>query len=119
MSVSAHAQTAAGTGRARARASAVDQPAQRLLEPRRPDRRRAGLGAGHPALPDRRARSSSTCSSGASSTSASTLLTTHPQPGLDQSEAGGFLDPIMGTFVLTDPRHRRSPRRSAWRSRSG
>lgn len=29
------------------------------------------------------------------------LLTTHPQPGLDQSETGGFLDPLIGTFILT------------------
>jgi phosphate transport system permease protein len=29
------------------------------------------------------------------------LLTTHPQPGLDQSETGGFLDPLLGTFILT------------------
>ena len=29
------------------------------------------------------------------------LLTKHPQPSLDQSKSGGFLDPIIGTFVLT------------------
>jgi phosphate transport system permease protein len=29
------------------------------------------------------------------------LLTTHPQPGLDQSRTGGFLDPILGTVLLT------------------
>lgn len=29
------------------------------------------------------------------------LLTEHPQPSLDQSKSGGFLDPIIGTFVLT------------------
>jgi phosphate transport system permease protein len=28
------------------------------------------------------------------------LLTTHPQPDLDQSKTGGFLDPIMGTVLL-------------------
>jgi phosphate transport system permease protein len=30
-----------------------------------------------------------------------TLLTTHPQAGLDQSKSGGFLDPIIGTILLT------------------
>lgn len=30
-----------------------------------------------------------------------TLLTTHPQAGLDQSKVGGFLDPIIGTVMLT------------------
>jgi phosphate transport system permease protein len=30
-----------------------------------------------------------------------TLLTTHPQPGLDQRKTGGFLDPIIGTVLLT------------------
>jgi phosphate transport system permease protein len=29
------------------------------------------------------------------------LLTTHPLPGLDQSQTGGFLDPLIGTFILT------------------
>lgn len=29
------------------------------------------------------------------------LLTTHPQVGLDQSKTGGFLDPIEGTILLT------------------
>jgi phosphate transport system permease protein len=29
------------------------------------------------------------------------LLTTHPLPGLDQSKTGGFLDPLIGTFILT------------------
>jgi phosphate transport system permease protein len=29
------------------------------------------------------------------------LLTTHPQPGADQSETGGFLDPLIGTLILT------------------
>lgn len=29
------------------------------------------------------------------------LLTTHPQPGLDQAKSGGFLDPIIGTVLLT------------------
>ena len=29
------------------------------------------------------------------------LLTEHPQPGLDQSKSGGFLDPILGTVLLT------------------
>jgi phosphate transport system permease protein len=29
------------------------------------------------------------------------LLFTHPQPDLDQSKTGGFLDPLIGTFVLT------------------
>lgn len=29
------------------------------------------------------------------------LLTTHPQPGLDQKKTGGFLDPIIGTVLLT------------------
>ena len=29
------------------------------------------------------------------------LLTTHPLPGLDQSETGGFLDPLIGTVILT------------------
>ncbi len=33
------------------------------------------------------------------------LLTKHPQPSLDQSKSGGFLDLIIGTFVLDDPRH--------------
>jgi phosphate transport system permease protein len=30
-----------------------------------------------------------------------TLLTSHPQSGLDQSKTGGFLDPIIGTILLT------------------
>jgi phosphate transport system permease protein len=29
------------------------------------------------------------------------LLFTHPQPDLDQSKTGGFLDPLIGTFLLT------------------
>jgi phosphate transport system permease protein len=29
------------------------------------------------------------------------LLFSHPEPSLNQSQAGGFLDPIIGTFVLT------------------
>jgi phosphate transport system permease protein len=29
------------------------------------------------------------------------LLVTHPQPDLDQSRTGGFLDPLIGTFLLT------------------
>jgi phosphate transport system permease protein len=29
------------------------------------------------------------------------LLTHHPEPGLDQAKSGGFLDPILGTFLLT------------------
>jgi phosphate transport system permease protein len=29
------------------------------------------------------------------------LLTTHPEPGLDQSQTGGFLDPLLGTLLLT------------------
>lgn len=29
------------------------------------------------------------------------LLFSHPQPSLDQSKAGGFLDPLIGTFLLT------------------
>lgn len=29
------------------------------------------------------------------------LLTTHPEAGLDQSKVGGFLDPIIGTVLLT------------------
>jgi phosphate transport system permease protein len=29
------------------------------------------------------------------------LLVTHPQAGLDQSKVGGFLDPILGTVLLT------------------
>ncbi|MCW3038871.1 MAG: transporter permease [Solirubrobacterales bacterium] len=29
------------------------------------------------------------------------LLSTHPQPGLDQKKTGGFLDPIIGTVLLT------------------
>jgi phosphate transport system permease protein len=29
------------------------------------------------------------------------LIFTHPQPSLDQSKAGGFLDPLIGTFLLT------------------
>ena len=29
------------------------------------------------------------------------MLFTHPQAGLDQSQTGGFLDPILGTFLLT------------------
>ena len=28
-------------------------------------------------------------------------LKDHPQPSLDQSKAGGFFDPIIGTFLLT------------------
>jgi phosphate transport system permease protein len=28
------------------------------------------------------------------------LLVTHPQPDLDQSKTGGFLDPILGTVIL-------------------
>jgi phosphate transport system permease protein len=30
-----------------------------------------------------------------------TLLTSHPEVGLDQSKTGGFLDPIEGTVILT------------------
>lgn len=30
-----------------------------------------------------------------------TLLSTHPLPSLDQSQSGGFLDPIEGTVILT------------------
>jgi phosphate transport system permease protein len=30
-----------------------------------------------------------------------TLITSHPQAGLDQSQTGGFLDPIIGTILLT------------------
>jgi phosphate transport system permease protein len=29
------------------------------------------------------------------------LLFSHPQPELDQSKSGGFLDPLVGTFLLT------------------
>ena len=29
------------------------------------------------------------------------LLFSHPQPELDQSKSGGFLDPLIGTFLLT------------------
>jgi phosphate transport system permease protein len=29
------------------------------------------------------------------------LLLTHPQPDLDQSKTGGFLDPLLGTLLLT------------------
>jgi phosphate transport system permease protein len=29
------------------------------------------------------------------------MLVTHPLAGLDQSKTGGFLDPILGTFLLT------------------
>jgi phosphate transport system permease protein len=29
------------------------------------------------------------------------LIVTHPQPGLDQSKTGGFLDPMLGTAILT------------------
>jgi phosphate transport system permease protein len=29
------------------------------------------------------------------------LLFSHPQPDLDQSKTGGFLDPLLGTFILT------------------
>jgi phosphate transport system permease protein len=29
------------------------------------------------------------------------MLVTHPQPGLGQEGTGGFLDPIIGTFILT------------------
>src|SRR5690349_18700966 len=29
------------------------------------------------------------------------LLFSHPQPDLDQSKSGGFLDPLLGTFILT------------------
>src|SRR5262245_40573835 len=28
------------------------------------------------------------------------LLTSHPETSLDQAKSGGFLDPILGTFVL-------------------
>jgi phosphate transport system permease protein len=30
-----------------------------------------------------------------------TLLVTHPNPEIDQSKSGGFLDPILGTVLLT------------------
>jgi phosphate transport system permease protein len=30
-----------------------------------------------------------------------TLLFSHPTPSLDQSHTGGFLDPLIGTFILT------------------
>jgi phosphate transport system permease protein len=30
-----------------------------------------------------------------------TLLFSHPTPSLNQSQSGGFLDPLIGTFVLT------------------
>ena len=29
------------------------------------------------------------------------LLFSHPQAEIDQSKAGGFLDPLLGTFLLT------------------
>jgi len=29
------------------------------------------------------------------------LVTSHPQPGVNQSDSGGFLDPILGTVLLT------------------
>lgn len=29
------------------------------------------------------------------------LLFSHPEPNLDQSKSGGFLDPLIGTFLLT------------------
>lgn len=29
------------------------------------------------------------------------LIFSHPQPAIDQSKAGGFLDPLIGTFILT------------------
>ena len=29
------------------------------------------------------------------------LLVSHPLPDLDQSRTGGFLDPLIGTFMLT------------------
>jgi phosphate transport system permease protein len=29
------------------------------------------------------------------------LLFSHPQPELDQTKSGGFLDPLLGTFILT------------------
>jgi phosphate transport system permease protein len=29
------------------------------------------------------------------------LISSHPQPGLDQAKTGGFLDPILGTVLLT------------------
>ena len=34
------------------------------------------------------------------------MLFSHPQAGLDQSETGGFLDPLMGTVIITVHRHR-------------
>ena len=47
------------------------------------------------------------------------MLISHPEPGLDQSKTGGFLDPIEGTLILTVDRHpdRRAGR--GRRSRSG
>jgi phosphate transport system permease protein len=29
------------------------------------------------------------------------LIFSHPQPAINQSQAGGFLDPLIGTFILT------------------
>ncbi|CAN5545459.1 phosphate ABC transporter permease PstA [soil metagenome] len=29
------------------------------------------------------------------------ILTSHPQPTLNQAKSGGFLDPLIGTFILT------------------
>ena len=66
---------------------------------------------------DRRRRSSSTCWSRASQYLSLDLLTSHPQPWLDQSKSGGFLDPILGHGPADRDRHRdrraRSPSRSA------
>ena len=33
------------------------------------------------------------------------LIFSHPQAGLDQSKSGGFLDPLLGTVLLTLDRH--------------
>ena len=43
----------------------------------------------------------------------------HPQPGLDQGESGGFLDPVLGTFMIAALGHRDRRARSGSRSRSG
>ena len=67
----------------------------------RPDRAVACWAAGILLVPDRRrdrrlharARRSSTC--------ARTCSSAIRRPELDQSKAGGFLDPLLGTFLLT------------------
>ena len=47
------------------------------------------------------------------------LLVEHPSATLDQSKGGGFLDPIIGTVILTRYRHRGRRTAGRRRSRSG